>query len=198
MHWTAGFRRVVISDIVGPPPVMSIVRLSSRMTREYTKPLVVPCPHCGGSNVFNQPYAYHAGFGDQGFLYNGPGTCTLIWSAYDPEFEALVGRHNPWALSREKQRTVEEALQPAPDGSRWLFSNPARCRTCGHAISGPMGETIYYLEYEVSIDVDPLGHPGAGLKDVLRRGGEPGAPPNGGPATLPGDSGAAEGPPSVS
>src|SRR5208283_3069572 len=121
----------------GPPASLSsVVRLPSSMTREYTKPVVVPCKHCGASNVFNQRYAYHAGFGDQGFLYSEAGTCTLVWSAYDPDFEALVGKHNPWVLSREKQQILENALQPAPDGSRWLFSNPARCLTCGHPISG--------------------------------------------------------------
>ena len=138
------------------------------MTREYVKPFVVRCTYCGASNVFNQPYAYHAGFGDQGFLYNESGTRTLIWSAYDPDFTALVGRHNPWAMSTQKQQILENALQSAPDGSRWLFSNPARCMTCGHAISGPMSETIYYLEYDGSVNVDPLGHSGTGLKNVLK------------------------------
>ena len=149
------------------------------MSREYIKPVVVTCSHCGASNVFNQPYVYHAGFGDQGFLYSELGTCTLVWSAFDPDFESLVGKHNPWVLSREKQQIVEDALQPAPDGSRWLFSNPARCLTCGHPISGPMIETIYYLEYEHSINVDPLGHPGVGFKDVLKTKVEPVGPANG-------------------
>jgi len=26
------------------------------------------CPTCGHANNFDQPYAYHAGFSDQGFL----------------------------------------------------------------------------------------------------------------------------------
>jgi len=163
------------------------------MTREYTKPAVVSCTHCGASNVFNQPYAYHAGFGDQGFLYSESGTCTLIWSAYDPAFEALVGKRNPWVLSRERQQILENALQPAPDGSRWLFSNPARCLTCGRPISGPMSQTIYYLEYEGSINVDRTG-----LKNVLKKTIESGAAPNGDPVGPVGDSGETEGPPALS
>ena len=59
-----------------------LFRLPTPMTREYTKPVVVPCTHCGASNVFNQPYAYHAGFGDQGFLYSESGTCTLVWNSH--------------------------------------------------------------------------------------------------------------------
>jgi len=164
------------------------------MTREYTKPLVVPCKRCGASNVFNQPYAYHAGFGDQGFLYSGSGKCTLVWSAYDPSFEALVGRLNPWVLSREKQQILENALQLAPDGSRWLFKNPARCLTCGYPISGPMSETVYYLEYDGSIIVDPLGHPGVELKDVLKTRVEQSAKTIGGPETPVGKSGVGEEP----
>ncbi len=168
------------------------------MRREYTKPLVVPCTHCGASNVFNQPHAYHAGFGDQGFLYSESGTCTLVWNAYDPDFQALVGRRSPWVLSREKQQILEDALHPAPDGSRWLFSNPARCLTCGRPISGPMSQTIYYLEYDGSINVDPLGCPGTGLKNVLKKTIEPGAAANGGPVPPVGDSEETEGPPSSS
>ena len=158
------------------------------MMREYTKPVVVQCTGCGARNVFNQPYAYHAGFGDQGFLYNESGTCTLIWSAFDPTFQTLVGRANPWVLSRAKQQILEDALQPAPDGSRWLFSNPARCLTCGRPISGPMSQTIYYLEYEGSVSVDTLNNPSAGLMNVLKSKIELGAAPNGDQVAPVGDS----------
>jgi hypothetical protein len=178
--------------------VSFFVLLLVPMSRELTKPVVVACSRCGASNVFNQPYAYHAGFGNQGFLYSEVGTCTLVWSAYDSDYEALVGGRNPWVLSREKQQIIEDALRLAPDGGRWLFSNPARCLTCGHPISGPMSETIYYLEYEGSVNVDPLGHPGAGLKDVLKIKVEPGTSPNGGLAERFGNSGVGGGPPSVS
>lgn len=136
------------------------------MKQEFAKPLVVACPHCNESNVFNQPYPYHAGFSDQGFLYNEAGNCTLIWSASDPDFEALVESQNPWLLGSSDRSKLEAALQPAPDGSRWLFKNAARCTSCGNAISGPITDTIYYLVYEGSVDVD--SNPDCGLKDVLR------------------------------
>jgi hypothetical protein len=115
-------------------------------------------------NVFNQPYAYHAGFADQGFLYNEEGNCTLIWSVFDPDFVAIVGQKNPWALSSADHKKLEDLLQLAPDGTRWLFDNPARCIKCGHAISGPITDTIYYLEYHGSVELD-----GPGLKKVLKK-----------------------------
>ncbi len=139
------------------------------MKREVIKPFIVRCPHCDYDNIFNQPYAYHAGFGDQGFLYNESGTCTLIWSAFDPDFEGVVGRKTPWSLSPEERKKLEDSLISSPDGTRWLFENPARCMKCGHSISKPITGAIYYLEYDGSVDLDLQGNPGRGLKEVLKK-----------------------------
>jgi hypothetical protein len=124
------------------------------MKREVAKPLVVSCAKCNFLNVFNQPYRYHAGFSDQGFLYSEGGNCTLIWSCFDPAYEAIVGSKNPWALIEGDRAKLEESLLPAPDGSRWLFRNPARCTKCKHQIGGSITETIYYLEFDGSINTD--------------------------------------------
>src|SRR3989442_4520266 len=78
---------------------ISTVRRNEKMKGEVTKPLIVSCSDCGFANVFNQPYAYHARFGDQGFLYNEAGNCTLMWSSFDPDYEAIVGKKNPWSLT---------------------------------------------------------------------------------------------------
>jgi hypothetical protein len=67
------------------------------VTREYLKPLIVKCVRCAAENVFNQPYAYHAGFADQGFLYDDAGHLTLVWSCFDPAYVELVGPQNAWA-----------------------------------------------------------------------------------------------------
>ena len=111
----------------------------------------VHCATCGRSNAFDQPYAYHAGFGDQGFLYNDAGDCTLVWSIYDPEYEALLAKYSPkqpWKLSEAAKQELEEQLPSSPRGDRWRFVNPARCRNCHNQISAPMGEaSIYYLLY---------------------------------------------------
>jgi hypothetical protein len=117
-------------------------------------PLLVRCPKCSHENRFEQPYAYHAGFGNQGFLYNEAGNCTLVWNSYDPAFSALVGPRHPWSLDAEARRAVEEALRPSPKGDRWLFDNPPRCMACGAPIGGSMLRDIYYLVYPGSVDAD--------------------------------------------
>ena len=124
--------------------------------RTYTKSTVIKCSSCGRANIFNQPYPYHAGFSDQGFLYNDAGNLTLTWSCFDPAFEALAGKKSPWALSLADQQKIEDALLPAPLGGCWRFSNPARCLACGSPISDPNDRCIYYLLYDGSIQTQDL------------------------------------------
>jgi hypothetical protein len=137
--------------------------------RTYIKTTVIKCASCGHANVFNQPYPYHAGFGDQGFLYDDAGTLTLTWSCFDPAFEAVVGRKNAWALTRADQQMFEEALLPAPSGGRWSFSNPARCVSCGSVISDSIDRTIYYLLFDGSIQTDGGPNRGFTLSEQLRQ-----------------------------
>ena len=99
--------------------------------------IVVTCPACGFGNVFQQPYPYHAGVGNQGFLYNEAGNRTLTWSSSDPDYVAVAGQKQPWALTEPERHEFEDRLPPAPDGTRWLFRNPARCVKCAHPISEP-------------------------------------------------------------
>ncbi len=117
----------------------------------------IDCPSCGHSNEFAQPYPFHAGFSDQGFLYNDAGDLTLVWSAFDRDYVAIVGSNNPWALAEDQQQRMEHALRDAPSGGKWRFVNPARCGKCGVPISGPMSQTVYYLVYPNSVvtDLDP-------------------------------------------
>ena len=122
--------------------------------QETPTEIQVPCTACRLVNVFKQPYQYHAGFGNQGFLYNDAGTLTLVWSSFDPAYVAIVGERHPWTLATPLQQKLEERLLPAPVGGCWRFSNPPRCRFCGHAIGAPIGDNIYYLFYDGSIDAD--------------------------------------------
>ncbi|MCO5067222.1 MAG: hypothetical protein M9910_00800 [Kiritimatiellae bacterium] len=139
------------------------------MKREVTKPVVVKCTNCGFDNVFNQPHPYHAGFGNQGFLYNEKGNRTLVWSSFDPDYERVAGNNHPWVLGPENKKKLEAVLQPDPNGGgRWLFDNPARCLKCGNPISAPIGSNIYYLEYDGSINLDPIDNKGRGLKEMMR------------------------------
>jgi hypothetical protein len=131
--------------------------------------LVIKCNSCEWGNTFEQPYPYHAGHADQGFLYNDAGNLTLVWSSFDYCYEAIVGQKHPWTLTPEDRAAFESALLPAPSGGNWRFSNPARCKQCGESISEPITRTIYYLEYEGSIitNGDPSNR--EGLKDFMQR-----------------------------
>jgi len=104
--------------------------------------------------MFEQPYPYHAGFADQGFLYNDAGDLTLVWSSFDSEYEMIVGSKHPWGLTAEEQTKLESSLLPAPKGGRWRFANPARCKQCREEISAPMMRNIYYLVFEGSVLTD--------------------------------------------
>jgi hypothetical protein len=64
----------------------------------FIKSTIIKCAACAHANIFNQPYPYHAGFSDQGFLYDDAGHLTLVWSCYDPAFKALLGSTCPWSL----------------------------------------------------------------------------------------------------
>ena len=131
--------------------------------------MVIRCRHCGFENPFEQPYAFHAGFSNQGFLYNEAGNLTLVWSSFDPAYEALVGKKHPWTLDIGDRSRLESALLPSPHGDRWLFSNPARCGHCREAIAGSILEDIHYVQYPGSVDVDRI--PGQGtFSSVLHEG----------------------------
>ena len=127
----------------------------------------VTCARCGAANLFDQPYAYHAGFGDSVFLYNDAGNCTLVWGTYDPAYLELAGESNPWNPPTAVQERLERVLPRSPLGDRWTFASPARCGTCGAPIRAPMidGE-IHYLEYPGSIILGRAGLPRA-LGDYL-------------------------------
>jgi uncharacterized protein len=116
--------------------------------------IAVTCSDCGFDNVFHQPYPYNAGDLHQGFLYNEAGTCTLIWDWLDRDYASAAAGKYPWALTSTEREALEERLLPAPDGTRWRFENPARCLRCGHPISGPITETLYYLRYDCAVDRD--------------------------------------------
>ncbi len=125
-----------------------------KMKREVVKPTELKCPKCGETILFNQPYPYHAGFGNQGFLYNKTGNSTLVWSSFDTDYGKIVGEKHPWTLTDADRKRIEEALLPSPDGSPWGFEYPARCSACGSKIADAIGQTIYYYFFDGGIDLD--------------------------------------------
>ncbi|MHC5058727.1 MAG: hypothetical protein ACYTKD_29060 [Planctomycetota bacterium] len=126
----------------------------------------VACPNCGETASFDQPHPYHAGHGDQGFLYDDSGTLTLVWSGLDPAYGAIVGDVHPWALDEERRRLLESRLAPAPNGERWRFGNPPRCTRCGAPIGKPITEDVCYFVYPDSVVTD--GPEGTAFASVVR------------------------------
>lgn len=146
-------------------PIPKIEKKISEKRTDISK-LVVVCGNCGYENVFNQPYPYHAGFGDQGFLYNEEGNLTLIWSSYDKTYSKLFPKIHPWMLTPEQRKKLENMLVSVPKGGRWRFANVARCLRCGNKIMGELLNNIYYIQYDGSIDTEKLEE---GFERVLLR-----------------------------
>jgi hypothetical protein len=128
---------------------------------------VVECGLCRFRNEFPTS-RLHAGFSDQGFLYNEAGDLTLVWSALDPAYERVAKGKQPWTLDSDERAALERVLLPSPRGDRWLFRNPGRCLQCRAPLTPPMGESIYYLFYPSSVNVDvTMGD--VGFETVLRQ-----------------------------
>ena len=127
------------------------------MSKSQQANLEITCKACRGVTSFAQPYAYHAGFADQGFLYDDDGLTTLVWSLYDPAVEPFFHRDGRWMTVASEQRRFEELLPLSPRGRHWRFGNPARCIHCREPISGPMQDMIYYLIYPQSVITDADG-----------------------------------------
>lgn len=124
------------------------------MTNGLPDKLALRCPRCNRDNNFDQPYAYHAGFSDQGFMYSDSGHCTLVYSDYDPVIKRFFPIGSRFSEDGALRERFEQALRQAPDGGRWRFSNPARCLYCSGPISGTNLQQIYYLVYPDSIITD--------------------------------------------
>jgi len=123
-------------------------------TEPSDKKLVIHCPRCRKDNVFDQPYMYHAGFSDQGFMYNDNGHCTLVWSSYDPVIRQFFPPGRYMSEDSALREHFEQALRPSPDGGRWRFANPPRCLYCSGPIAWTILQQIYYLVYPESIITD--------------------------------------------
>jgi len=119
--------------------------------------LTVECNRCKKENVFEQPYAYHAGFENQGFLYNEAGNLTLVWSTYDPAFSELLPAGSPWDFDAPMQKKIEDALPVSSKGDHWRFTNSPRCQHCGEIIGKPIGRSIYCFIYPGSVLTDCNG-----------------------------------------
>ena len=114
----------------------------------------IECGSCGGTSVLDQPYPYHSGFADQGFLYCDACPAVVTFSTWDPDFGAMrLG--NPWNLRPDERSRVEAALKPCRTcgKGRFRFGLNPRCPRCNESLPGWEG-SIYYLITGVHWDAE--------------------------------------------
>jgi hypothetical protein len=83
------------------------------------------CDVCHGTFLVR---SFHAGMGEQGYLYSGSGRYTLIVDGHVAGAPVPLAEPDAAALLR-----LEAALPTAPDGTRFVYDNPFRCPQCAAA-----------------------------------------------------------------
>jgi hypothetical protein len=100
------------------------------------------CRHCDNEIRFER---YHAGFGDQGYMYCDRDSTVVTWSAYEPAYAAIAGNVNPWVLGDDAKRRVEDAVVECPHGGRFSFDALPRCPHCGSELPELAADPIYFV-----------------------------------------------------
>jgi len=105
----------------------------------------IVCLNCG-DHTLTDGFG-HAGFGGSGYMYSDSGRYAFRWDAEDPAYRGIVGDDTfyPWALSLQQKEDFEHRIKPLPDGTRFRFSNVARCGYCAQAIAPPLPNLSYLL-----------------------------------------------------
>ena len=112
--------------------------------------LTAICPHCHNRFSYNR---WHAGFGDQGYMYCDTDEAVVTWSVYDSKYWSIVQKV-PWNLNETEKKMVEGALRPCPFGGRFRFVNPPRCPICRCDIASVVAGGIYFVVTGRQIDGD--------------------------------------------
>jgi len=132
------------------PVFVNDIRASARNNESVTD-LIGTCPACGREFKYQR---YHAGFGNQGYLYCDSSPTVLVWGSLEqPAYRDLIDKH-PWMLDRTEQKLVEQALAPCPCGGRFRFDAPPRCPHCRADISALVPDKIYYVDSGDNVDGD--------------------------------------------
>ena len=111
------------------------------------------CPHCGRDFDYDR---YHAGFGNQGYMYCDHDETVLTWDTYSPAYLKLTSKH-PWMLDPEGKSQVEAAVKPCPYGGSFAFANPPLCPFCHESIGFLTPGNEYFIVVGRRIDADDRG-----------------------------------------
>lgn len=80
------------------------------------------------------PKEIHSGFASQGYLYCDSCPMVLVFNAYDKKYVSLIGEKNPWMLTRNEQKLVEDNLIKCQCGGKFTFDAKPRCPHCNTEI----------------------------------------------------------------
>jgi len=106
------------------------------MTQETTV-----CSNCAKTFTFE---IFHAGFGDQGYLYCNLDETIVTWDSFSSGYVALVGEVHPWMLDQNQRQSVEAAIIDCPYGGRFAYSALPRCPHCETELPNLTPDPIYY------------------------------------------------------
>ncbi len=118
----------------------------------------------------------HAGFGDSGYMYSDSGRHVFRWDANDPAYLEIVGDETfyPWLLSHQQKDDFERRIKPLSDGTRFRFSNFARCGDCNQTIAPPLPRSSWLVFFDRTIWTDfrpkavcPAGNKTSSLSEWL-------------------------------
>ena len=106
-------------------------------------------------------HSFHAGFSHVGYFYSGSGKHTLLVGVEVPGCPAPLSEPDAGPLA-----ALEAALPPAPDGTRFRYTNPFRCPHCAAAYIDFEGHPEYrpkeyYGNYFVGSELIYYKPPGA-------------------------------------
>ena len=116
--------------------------------------MILVCKNCHKAIKVKQGYPYHAGFGDEGFLYCDKDSTILLFSSYDKYYSKIVNDKHPWVLNKADKERVERELIKCPCGGKFLFKNKPRCPFCNESIQNLLPAKIYYVILGKVIDGD--------------------------------------------
>jgi hypothetical protein len=107
------------------------------------------CPHCERELEYER---YHAGFGDQGYLYCDQDATVVTWNSYDPTYSGLVGDTHPWMLDDQQKSRVERSVIACPSGGAFRFSANPRCPYCMGELPELKKDPIFFVITGARID----------------------------------------------
>jgi len=114
----------------------------------------ITCPKCDRAFHIDQKYPYHAGFGNEGFLYCEECPNLVVFGSYDPRYTTIVGKVHPWMLSDAEKEKVQEQLKACPCGGHFRFTAKPRCPLCNQVVPSILPDYIHYIETGKRLDGD--------------------------------------------